>query len=113
VVIVRTTTDAGKACVQFRGCTSFGGVHVEKYKPARFWGQFLLADNDEDTVPHAGTNLAMMRPGSGRFSKRTYVNLANNSLYTIEYQHLELMSGHKQPLRFSAAACRIIEAGKP
>ena len=53
------------------------------------WQYFMLADNDEDRIPHAGTALARVRPGSPRFAKRTYINLSAGSEYIIEYKHLQ------------------------
>ncbi|OAK95886.1 hypothetical protein IQ06DRAFT_360183 [Phaeosphaeriaceae sp. SRC1lsM3a] len=102
----------GEEYVQFRTCTTFHGQKVEVAKPKRQQGLFLLADNDEDVVVHGRTRLGEMARGSSRFSKRTYVNLSFESIYSVKYEHLELHNG-KLPIQFDQEAIDMIWRCKP
>jgi hypothetical protein len=77
------------------------------YKPSHQQKWFLLAANEEDEEPHGDTCLAKMEAGSGKFVRRTYVNLSANSVFPIEYKHLGLF-GTKPPMRFDSKARDII-----
>jgi hypothetical protein len=105
-VVVAKWEEGGKQCVSIRLCTTFGGVSVQERKPEHQQKFFLLADNEVDQEPHGNTCLAKMETGSG-FSKRTYVNLSHNSVYPIEYKHLDRY-GTKPPMRFDSEARNII-----
>ena len=88
-VVTGKFLSGGKKCVSIRLCTSFGGKRIEAHRKPEHWGLFVLADNDEDAKPQGFTRLATLVPGSGKFQKRTWVNLGWNSEYFIEFQHLE------------------------
>lgn len=93
VVVLGKFVTNGEQCVRIRTCTSFNNQRIEDAKLEHQRRCFLLVDNDADTEVHHGTRLGEMAPGSDRFSKRTYVNLSFNSLYEVEYKHLELFNG--------------------
>lgn len=86
VILRKEARKNGEECVDIRMCTSFGEKDIEQ-KPERYRYQFMLVDNDEDRIPHAGTSLAHTVSVSGKFQKRSYINL--RSMYSIEYRHLE------------------------
>jgi hypothetical protein len=106
-VIVGKWIEGGEQCVSIRLCTTFHGVKVVDRKAEHQRKYFLLAANDVDEEPHGDTCLARMEAGSGKFTRRTYVNLSANSVYPIEYKHLGLF-GTKPPMRFDSKARAII-----
>ena len=98
-VIVGMFQHGGKQCVKIRLCSSFHGHRIEDHKKAEQWGYHILAANEEDEVPYPGSQLATMASGSGKFEKRTYVNLSPNSEYPIELANLMPWKG-TLPLTF-------------
>lgn len=73
----------GKQCVYIRLCSTFGGRRVEDHKRREHWRYHILTDNETDANPHDGSSLARMAPGSGKFQKRTYVNISPEAEYPI------------------------------
>jgi hypothetical protein len=112
VVIVKKWKENGEEFVRFRMCTTFVGQHVREKKKEHEQIQFLLAANEEDEKPHGNTRLAKMKIGSGKFAKRTYVNLGTLSIYDIEYKNLEKFK-YRPPMRFDSDARSRILAGCP
>jgi hypothetical protein len=102
-VIVGKWIADGEQCVSIRLCTTFHGTRIVDYKTARHQKLYVLAANEEDEKPHGDTCLAEMEAGSGKFGRRTYVNLSANSVFPIEYKHLGLF-GTKPPMRFDSKA---------
>jgi hypothetical protein len=110
-VVVEKSSDCGEACVRIRLCTSFGGRRIEKAKFPEHQHFFLLADNEEDAIPHEGTALARM-VGSAKFGKRTYVNLSLKSEYAIEYKYLAPWTSASQ-IQFDCKAVNMILSCNP
>ncbi|CAO2658751.1 Nn.00g064740.m01.CDS01 [Neocucurbitaria sp. VM-36] len=107
-VITGKFEEDGKQCVRIRLCTTFGGRRIEAHRKPEHWNLFVLADNEVDAKPHNSTCLAMLAPGSGKFLKRTYVNLGYNSEYPIEFKYLERWGW--TPVKFDAKSTqRIID----
>ncbi|KAF1849941.1 uncharacterized protein K460DRAFT_275235 [Cucurbitaria berberidis CBS 394.84] len=103
--------DDGKECVYIRLCTSFGSQRVEDHRKPEHWKFFVLADNMEDIRPHPHTRLATLEPGSGKFPKRTYVNIGRNAEYSIEFAHLEKWG--QTPVKFDAESTQLIAKNRP
>ncbi|KAL5120122.1 hypothetical protein ACEQ8H_001947 [Pleosporales sp. CAS-2024a] len=111
VITRKGVEDDGEECVEIRLCTSFGGMDVVAKKPLQQQALFMLASNSEDENTHGGTCLARLQD-SGRFGKRTYVNLSRNSVYTVEYRRLTAFKG-KPPMQFDAVSTQKIIAASP
>ncbi|KAH5586802.1 hypothetical protein HBI65_243070 [Parastagonospora nodorum] len=110
VVVGKEIDFQGVECVQIRLCTTFNGHTVTEKKPPHQQRLFMLADNNQDDKPHPGTTLAKMI--GARFSKRTYVNLSENSEYDVEYMYLTSYNG-KPPMRFDRESVQKIRSLRP
>lgn len=105
-VVTSKFVQGGEQCATIRLCTSFGNQRVEVAKQTEQCQYYVLADNEADTMPHLGSRLATMAPGSGRFQKRTYVNLSPRAVYPIELKFLKPFIGRS--MRFDGASTQRI-----
>lgn len=106
-VITGKFVEAGKECVRIRLCTTFGGRKIEDVKQIHQRKMYVLTDNQYDAKPHKGTRLVKMADSSGKFQKRSYVNLSWNAEYPIEFEHLTRWTG-RMPLKFDAESTQRI-----
>lgn len=68
----------------------------------------MLCENKQEQADLTEVHEAKMAPGSDLFKKRCYVNLSANSLFSIEYKHLEVFTS--QPgLAFDAESTAEIQ----
>ncbi|CAI6338384.1 unnamed protein product [Periconia digitata] len=112
--VVVISKNLAQATVTFRLCTSFTqktgskGILMTNKSPA-CRKQHLLIDNfTEEVAAHDGTRKLTMAPGSGKFSKPTYVNIENSPI-TMGYAALEQWRS-SQPILFGEEAVARISA---
>ncbi|RMZ66173.1 hypothetical protein GMOD_00005250 [Pyrenophora seminiperda CCB06] len=109
VVILGKFNKKGAECVQFRHLTSFGGKSLEERKPEHQRHFFLPCESQDGSSPSEGAHIATLEAGSGVLAKRSYVNLSPNSIYQIEYTHLEVYKD-QESLRFDTASTSYIKS---